>query len=176
MADFKSKFARPVATPPRRVSKYDGVEPAASRLPMLPPGTYRLVWEHATANRLGTGIKVTLEIAEIIAGGAGVANGVDAPAVQGSSVQYIQAHTSDAGLSQVVALVMAFAGYDDREAFHAAFPGDLIEACSEGHDDRLCGRTAFAVVTRGKDVTGENGTPTGDYYRNYRWQPAEPPA
>lgn len=168
-AAVAAAVAAPRAQGGGRACKYDGIQPARQRLPQLPPGTYELRWAVAQPYRLGGGVKITFEVVEVADGGQGVAAGVDASVHAGSVVQVIQATANDTGLSQVVSMVMAFAGYEDGPSFFAEHDGRFIEDCSEGVSEALVGRRAYVQVTRGKDAQG------GDYFRNYVWAPAEEP-
>lgn len=163
--------AATVSRPLPRQSRWSGLGDGSQRTPLLEPGYYRVRVGHSEIKVKPKGApnagRETFHTAvEVVLASEGSQSPV------GMVANVLAMLSTDAGLNETFRFVSRAAGYEDEEAFHAAFPrGEVTEAFFDavcGHTNEVSpieGRLVDVQVARGKD----DGN--GGYYRDYIWAP-----
>lgn len=170
--------AKPAAKPKPKPKKFGAATDATPRDPMLPEGEFRV--RHLGGEELIHPVKKTLSWRVQF-------NTVQDGEESGPFIALFMNTT--AGIAEFQRYCVAMAGYENAQEFNefaqAVMPdADLDEACDSyftsvigdanafseaGHT--IEGRLADVRVTYGKACVGQDGHPTGDHYRNYKWVP-----
>lgn len=156
---------KPAAKP--KPKKFGTATDAVPRDPMLPEGSFRV--RHIGAEELIHPVKKTLswrvQFTPVTEGGPG----------EGETFIALFMNTT-AGVAEYQRYVMATAGYDSAAEYNEFDPeGDFFETViGEANAFAEAGltierRLVDVRVTYGKACVGQDGQPTGDHYRNYKW-------
>jgi hypothetical protein len=168
--------AKPAAKP--KPKKFGAATDATPRDPMLPEGEFRV--RHLYGEELLHPVKKTLSWRVQF-------NAVQNGEESGPFIALFMNTT--AGIAEFQRYCVAMAGYENAQEFNAfaqaVMPDDDVDgACdafftsvigdanafsAAGH--RIEGRLVDVRVAYGKACLGQDGQPTGDHYRNYKWAP-----
>lgn len=148
----------------------DGVTESSGRLPDIPVGTSRLVFEKNTVKqRKGHSILIHFKIFSTDA----------AHVPQGTEVTFFQKISNDPdkrgkGLGAILACVRGIMGFSDEAAFKAAVPNwkDILAAVLAGQPAPWQGKHVWCLGIQGEPRMKADGTPTGTYWHNYQWAAA----
>jgi hypothetical protein len=176
---FKKKTSKKTAAKKRGGSRYAGVKAGQPRDPILHQGTYiieALGMEEDDPNGT-TYHKAKVRVVEVLEG----AEDSDKAGDECVILSRVSGKFCDSGIRDVKNMTLMMSGFDysEEEEYDELDPdGEFMDACiGEANDfsreDGKCplfGRRAKVRVTRGNDVLDKEGKPTGDYYREYRWE------
>jgi hypothetical protein len=174
--------AKPAAKAAPRRARYGGIQASAPRDPMPTEGVYDFIVEDFAEGELVQGkdtqsVRLTMTVAS--------SDGENAlPVDSRAFVPFrVAGAGATAGKSRMKAFIVAAAGYDSDDAYSSWDTDGFGIDAMLGYDapepfagKTLVGRHVICEVTRGKAIIDKDtGKPTGEYYMNYTWAPAEDP-
>lgn len=168
-------------------NKYSGVKAAAGRHPQPQPGRYLFkvlkTYETTNPGKARQTYHADLEVVESMP-----ANGqlMNPPGSTVGFLQVVNGSSATMGPPRVKAFVMAATGFETEEDYDQMDPlGNFINATAGARggtypdgspivDNPLGGVYVACEVAAGNPVV-KNGQPTGEYYMQYSWAPAQAP-
>lgn len=178
-----SKFNRPAATPaakpaPAQRARYGGIQAAAPRDPMPQPGVYRVRVEQFEEGELVQGkdtqsVRLTIEVLE--------SQGGDPEGARLFIPFRVVGKGATQGRGRMKAFVIAACGYEDEASYDAYDPDGFGLDALLGYaapapfgGKTIVGREVYLEVTKGNAMKDpETGLPTGEFFANYAWSPAQ---
>lgn len=168
----RASSGRGEAAKPRRKGKWANVKAEDAKVPMPPPGDYKLEitnFERLTDSGNDT-LRVTFKILGIASGGAAVGT-MDQDVNEDDECVVLFMISGDgarAGMSRFKSFMVTAAGFETEDDFDDFSPdGSFIDDCidAEGEAD-IIGRELNGICRRGKPRKKE----PEDYYRDWSWE------